>query len=219
MTSIGRIWFILTYCHSYWQNMKAFKSVLPFCSALPIQYTRYYCRLLDVPPTGRLKDIFSDRTFLDVFNALIRQGLASKQCDVELSAWTVLPLSLTTRVAIWNSGKDRSSRCWSRRIPFELHLCRCVHAYVCVCLCVWATFTITGWGWVVNRNNNFDHAETAQIKSNGQTSYHTGICLNLCQLQCICWKSEILLIQYHLHRFICQGKILLGKRLVGKTSG
>jgi len=27
------------YCHSYWQNMQPIKSVLPFCSALPIQYT------------------------------------------------------------------------------------------------------------------------------------------------------------------------------------
>jgi len=26
--------------HSYWQNMQPIKSVLPFCSALPIQYTR-----------------------------------------------------------------------------------------------------------------------------------------------------------------------------------
>ena len=40
MTSIGRIWFILAYCHSYWQNMQPIKSVLPFCSALPIQYTQ-----------------------------------------------------------------------------------------------------------------------------------------------------------------------------------
>jgi len=40
MTSIGRIWFILAYCHSYWQNMQPIKSVLPFCSALSIQYTR-----------------------------------------------------------------------------------------------------------------------------------------------------------------------------------
>ena len=39
MTSIGRIWFILAYCHSYWQNIQSLKSVLPFCSALPIQYT------------------------------------------------------------------------------------------------------------------------------------------------------------------------------------
>ena len=39
MTSIGRIRFILAYCHSYWQNMQPIKSVLPFCSALPIQYT------------------------------------------------------------------------------------------------------------------------------------------------------------------------------------
>ena len=39
MASIGRIWFILAYCHSYWQNMQPIKSVLPFCSALPIQYT------------------------------------------------------------------------------------------------------------------------------------------------------------------------------------
>jgi len=39
MTSIGRIWFILAYCHSYWQNMQPIKGVLPFCSALPIQYT------------------------------------------------------------------------------------------------------------------------------------------------------------------------------------
>ena len=42
MTSIGRIWFILAYCHSYWQRMQPIKSVLPFCSALPIQYTRSY---------------------------------------------------------------------------------------------------------------------------------------------------------------------------------
>jgi len=41
MTSIGRIWFILAYYHSYWQNMQPIKSVLPFCSALPIQYTRH----------------------------------------------------------------------------------------------------------------------------------------------------------------------------------
>ena len=40
MTSIGRIWFILAYCHSYWQNIQPIKSVLPFCSALPIQYTQ-----------------------------------------------------------------------------------------------------------------------------------------------------------------------------------
>ena len=38
----GRIWFILAYCHSYWQKMQPIKSVLPFCSALPIQYTRSY---------------------------------------------------------------------------------------------------------------------------------------------------------------------------------
>jgi len=41
MTSIGRIWFILAYCHSYWQNMQPINSVLPFCSALPIQYTTH----------------------------------------------------------------------------------------------------------------------------------------------------------------------------------
>jgi len=46
MINIDRIWlplaeydFTLTYCHSYWQNMQPIKSVLPFCSALPIQYT------------------------------------------------------------------------------------------------------------------------------------------------------------------------------------
>jgi len=39
ITSIGRIWFILAYCHSYWQNMQPVKSVLPFCSALLVQYT------------------------------------------------------------------------------------------------------------------------------------------------------------------------------------
>jgi len=27
--------------HSYWQNMQPIKSVLPFCSALPIQYTPF----------------------------------------------------------------------------------------------------------------------------------------------------------------------------------
>ena len=37
---IGRIWFILAYCHSYWQNMQPVKCVLPFCFALPIQYTQ-----------------------------------------------------------------------------------------------------------------------------------------------------------------------------------
>ena len=36
------IWFILVYCHSYWQNMQPIKSVLPFCSALPIQYTPFF---------------------------------------------------------------------------------------------------------------------------------------------------------------------------------
>jgi len=41
MTYIGRIWFILAYCHSYWQNMQPINSVLPFCSALPIQYTTH----------------------------------------------------------------------------------------------------------------------------------------------------------------------------------
>jgi len=30
MTSIGRKWFILAYCYSYWQNMQPIKSVLPF---------------------------------------------------------------------------------------------------------------------------------------------------------------------------------------------
>ena len=42
MTSIGRIWFILAYYHSYWQNMQPIKSVLSFCSALPIQYTPFH---------------------------------------------------------------------------------------------------------------------------------------------------------------------------------
>jgi len=29
--------------HSYWQNMQPIKSVLPFCSALRIQYTQQFC--------------------------------------------------------------------------------------------------------------------------------------------------------------------------------
>ena len=32
---------VCVYCDSYWQNMQSVKSVLPFCSALPIQYTRF----------------------------------------------------------------------------------------------------------------------------------------------------------------------------------
>ena len=78
----------------------------------------------------------------------------------------------------------QSHRCrvGTQPFPFEVQLCRRVQECVCVC----AAVTITGW--VANRNNNFDHAETARMKLNARTLYDIGICPNLCWLQCICWE-------------------------------
>ena len=101
--------------------------------------------------------------------------------------WVYTTLNYTW-VVILKSDKDRSSRCRSRwcgvgvrRLPLELQF---TAAFLHVCVCVCAAFAITGW--VVNRNNNFDHAETARVKMNARLSYT--VCLNFCRLLCVCKK-------------------------------
>jgi len=117
-------------------------------------------------------------------------------------------------VVISTSGKNCSSFCRSRRCWVGIFRLKCMFAAAFVCVCV--AFVITGW--VINRNNNFDRAETARNKLNAQTSYDNGICLNSCRLRCICWKPYILPIWYHLYHYVCREKVLSRNCPVGEIS-
>ena len=99
-------------------------------------------------------------------------------------------------------------------------------AFLHVCVC--AAFAITGW--VVNRNNNFDRAETARVKMNARLSYT--VCLNFCRLLCTCkrnlkycWFQSLIICQEKsCRRIVLSGNRLVGehrsgKRPVGKTCG
>jgi len=126
----------------------------------------------------------------------------------------------TTWVIILKSGQDWSPRCQSRwRSSWHMAPSRWSAAlplHCCLCLCT--AFAIIGW--VVNRNNNFDHA--IRIKLNAQTSYDTGIYLNICRLQSYqqCIFENLKYCQFvSVIIYVgesCQGIVLSGNVLSGK---
>jgi len=113
---------------------------------------------------------------------------------------------------------DHSARrpIWAiQRLPLEVQLCRCIRA------CVRMAFAITGW--VVNRNDNSDRPEIAQILS------------SMLKHRMIPYLPELVLTTMHCRLLICiinytcwgkvpsgnchwgndlSGTILSGKRLV-----
>jgi len=133
--------------------------------------------------------------------------------------WTVWPISMITRVIIrrgerlvialpityvlvvrYCSGTVIGRCIESAYGAFPL---KCSIAAAFVRVCGGGEFAITGW--VVNKNNNYNCAETARIKLNAQTSCDIEICLNLCRLQCICWDGVAIAttLQPVKHRWPC----------------
>ena len=184
-----------------WNKINKYSKLTLWVWCITALRAKWVLKPYNTVPTLRKHSLGVTRRFPDrnirMFNKLIRQGLAKNLEKCNVLCWVIIvvtgPAPEPSRRWVWavilKRGKDqsprcRSRRCWVgvRRLPFEIQLCWCVP--VCArhlrLLTEWSTETI------------FDRTKTVRINLNrmtAQSSYDTGICLNLWPLQCTCWKS------------------------------